>query len=78
MLDPGSLREAAENSIGIDYLENWVEIPLEGPLTARIRAFGARAVHIVAGNAPGTSLLTVARNAITRSDASSRRRAMIR
>ena len=69
MLDPASLREAAENSIGIDYLENWVEMPLEGPVTARIRAFGARAVHIVAGNAPGTSLLTVARNAITRSDA---------
>jgi len=42
MLDPGSLREAAENSIGIDYLENWVEMPLEGPVTARPRLRRAR------------------------------------
>jgi len=69
MLDPRSLREAAANAIGLDFLERWVDVPLQGNVTSRVRAFGARTVHIVAGNAPGTSLLTVARNAITRGDA---------
>jgi hypothetical protein len=64
-----SLREVAQNAIGIDYLEGWVERRLEGGLLSRTRAFGARCIHIVAGNAPGTSALTVARNAITRGDA---------
>jgi hypothetical protein len=64
-----TLREVAENAIGIDYLEGWVERRLHGGLVSRTRAFGARCIHIVAGNAPGTSALTVARNAITRGDA---------
>ena len=68
-LDPATLREAAQNSIGIDYLDGWVEMPLQGPVDARVRAFGARTVHIAPGNAPGASLLTIARNAITRGDA---------
>lgn len=68
-LDRRSIREVADRTIGIDHLEGWVEQRLESGLVARVRAFGARAVHIVAGNAPGTSVLTVARNAITRSDA---------
>src|SRR3546814_18849830 len=53
------------------YLEGWVD---QGPgafpgLTARTRAFGARCVHVIAGNAPIVSILTVIRNALTRSDA---------
>ena len=64
-----TLREVTEHAIGIDYLEGWVERPLAGGLISRTRAFGARCVHIVAGNAPGTSVLTIARNAITRGDA---------
>lgn len=64
-----TLREVAENAIGIEYLEGWVERPLDGGLVSRTRAFGSRCVHIVAGNAPGTSVLTIARNAITRGDA---------
>ncbi len=68
-LDPVALREVADAAIGIDYLDGWVERRLHDGVTARVRAFGARAVHIVAGNAPGTSLLTIARNAITRGDA---------
>ncbi len=55
----------------MDYLEGWVD---QGPgtvpgLTARTRAFGARSVHVIAGNAPIVSILTVIRNALTRSDA---------
>ena len=52
-----------------DNLREAVENRLANGLRARKRAFGARTVHIVAGNAPGTSVLTVARNALTRGDA---------
>lgn len=64
------IRLMAERSCGIDYLEGWVEQPgaLIPGLTARTRAFGSRAVHVIAGNAPIVSILTVIRNAFTRSD----------
>jgi len=68
-LNRDTLREAVENTIGVAHLEGWVEQRLDNGLIARVRAFGARTVHIVAGNAPGTSVLTVARNALTRGDA---------
>ncbi|MGO4169322.1 acyl-CoA reductase [Novosphingobium sp. YAF33] len=69
--DRGEMRRMMERSCGVDYLEGWVD---QGPsifpgLSARTRAFGARAVHVIAGNAPIVSILTVIRNALTRSDA---------
>ena len=65
------MRAMIERSCGVEYLEGWVD---QGPsffpgLTARTRAFGARCVHIIAGNAPIVSVLTVIRNSLTRSDA---------
>lgn len=69
MLDRRSIREAAEQSIGIDYLEGWVRKTLNDGRDAEIRCFGARTLHIVAGNSPGLSLLTIIRNMILRSDA---------
>ena len=71
MFDRAEMRAMVERSCGVDYLEGWVD---QGPgrfpgLTARTRAFGARAVHVIAGNAPIVSILTVIRNALTRSDA---------
>jgi hypothetical protein len=65
------VRETAERLVGIDYLEGWVRQPA-GPgseATVRIRAFGSRAVHVIAGNVPVVGVATVIRNAITRSDA---------
>jgi len=61
--------EVAENNVGINYLEGWVPQTLSNGTKARIRAFGARTLHIVAGNAPAVSSMTIMRNAITRSDA---------
>jgi hypothetical protein len=61
--------EVAERTIGIDYLEGWVQTRLSDGRTASIRAFGARTLHIVAGNAPAISAMTIVRNAIARSDA---------
>ena len=64
-------RDIAERLIGIDYLEGWVEQPqtIQRNTRLSIRAMGARAVHIIAGNVPVVGVTTVIRNAITRSDA---------
>ena len=64
-----ALRELAETRIGIDYLEGWVERRLADGRELRVRAFGARSVHIPAGNGGLVSAVTIIRNAITRSDA---------
>lgn len=69
--DPGAVRDIAERTIGVDYLEGWVKQPaasFDAPPVS-IRAIGARAVHIIAGNVPVVGVTTVIRNAITRSDA---------
>ena len=60
--------EMAEQTVGIKYLEGWVPSTLVDGRTAHIRAFGSRQLHIVAGNSPMISALTIVRNAISRSD----------
>lgn len=57
--------------LGGDQLDRWVEPP-RFPLArtcATMRAFGARTLHIVAGNTPVIGPITVLNNAITRGDA---------
>jgi hypothetical protein len=56
-------------SVGRSYLEGWVEQRMSAGSVARIRAFGARTLHIIAGNGPALSAVTIVRNAIIRSDA---------
>lgn len=63
------VREHAENTIGISYLDGWVQRRMASGTLANIRAFGVRSVHVLAGNVPMPSALGVIRNAITRSDA---------
>ena len=63
------VREIADQAVGIPYLEGWVPHEMADGRTASIRAMGARAVHIIAGNTPWVAALSVIRNAITRSDA---------
>jgi len=69
--EPAVVREMAERLVGIDYLEGWVAQPsaVHRGAPTRIRAFGARCVHVIAGNVPMVSVGTVVRNAFTRSDA---------
>ena len=67
--DRESMREIAELRIGIDYLEGWVNQTLKDGRDLRVRAFGARALHIPAGNGGLVSAITIIRNVITRSDA---------
>lgn len=65
----GHVREIAERAIGIAHLDNWVETRLQNGCRVSKRAFGARTVHVVAGNIPAVSAATIVRNALTRGDA---------
>jgi hypothetical protein len=57
-------------AIGRPFLEGWVEGPVFANGAKRhVRAFGARALHIIAGNSPMVAASTIIRNAITRGDA---------
>lgn len=62
------VREYIDVPIGIPYVEGWQKTTLSDGRVASIRAIGARALHIIAGNSPITSIITLARNALTRSD----------
>lgn len=68
---PAVVRETADRLVGLPYLERWVPQPstVHAGEPTRIRAFGARCVHVIAGNVPMVGVGTVIRNAFTRSDA---------
>lgn len=63
------LEQMAEKGVGRDYLEGWVKSTYDDGREVAIRAFGARALHIPAGNGGLVSAVTLIRNALTRSDA---------
>jgi hypothetical protein len=69
VLEREHIIEAVEASVGIKYLEGWVPQRLLDGTELEVRCFGARALHIVAGNAPALSLWTILRNMVLRSDA---------
>lgn len=60
--------EMIDTSIGMEYLEGWVDRKMFDGRTLSVRAFGSRALHVIAGNGALIAALTVIRNAITRSD----------
>ena len=63
------ITEMAESTVGIKYLEGWVPQTLLDGTELEVRCFGARTLHIVAGNAVSLSLWTIIRNMVLRSDA---------
>jgi hypothetical protein len=69
MFTRDTMRELAQTQIGIDYLEGWVPRRLLDGREIRVRAFGARTLHIPAGNGGLVSGITILRSALTRSDA---------
>lgn len=69
MLSRAAITEAVESTVGIRYLEGWVKQKLIDGTDLEVRCFGARTLHIVAGNAAGLSLVTIIRNMVLRSDA---------
>ncbi|MBN3755615.1 long-chain-fatty-acyl-CoA reductase [Paraburkholderia sp. Tr-20389] len=69
MLSRAAITEAVDSTVGIRFLEGWVRQKLIDGTDLEVRCFGARTLHIVAGNATGLSLLTIIRNMVLRSDA---------
>lgn len=67
IFDRKRIREWVELSVGLRYLEGWVDVPVSGA-TLSTRAFGSRALHVIAGNGPTLGALTLVRGAVTRSD----------
>ena len=67
--DRDTIARFVDTQIGREYLEGWVDHDGGAGRTISVRAFGARTVHIIAGNSPGVAFLTVLRSAVTRSDA---------
>lgn len=64
-----AVRELAAMTIGTPYTNGWVPTRTDDGRRVSIRAAGARAVHIIAGNHPLIAAMTIVRNAVTRSDA---------
>ena len=62
------IMEYVDATIGREYLEGWASRQMNDGTISKIRAFGARAVHVIAGNTPGVAFNTVMRSAVTRSD----------
>ena len=63
------ITEMVESAVGVEYLEGWVKRQLLDGTELEVRCFGARTLHIVAGNAVALSLWTIIRNMVLRSDA---------
>jgi len=63
------LARYVDMQVGTPYLEGWVPTTMPSGDVYSIRAYGARSVHVIAGNSPKCAFITVMRNAITRSDA---------
>jgi hypothetical protein len=68
IFDRAAVRDLADQQIGIEYLEGWVPRTLLDGREIRVRAFGARGLHVAAGNGGLVSAVTVLRSAVTRSD----------
>jgi hypothetical protein len=69
MFHRDAMRELAETQVGMEYLEGWVPRQLLDGREIRVRAFGARTLHIPAGNGGLVAGITVLRSVLTRSDA---------
>ncbi len=52
---------------GLDVLDGWREVGIDGQDRGRIRAYPSRMIHVLAGNAPVVASLTVIRCAVTKS-----------
>jgi hypothetical protein len=68
LFDREKIRQSADKTVGLDYLNGWVDTPLDDGTVVAVRAFGARALHIIAGNSATSAAGSIIRSAFTRSD----------
>ena len=67
VFDRNSMRFQIDNELGgADVLDGWREVLAPSGRRHRVRAFPPRLVHIVAGNAPGVSALSIVRGALVK------------
>jgi Acyl-CoA reductase (LuxC) len=65
--DADSLRFQVDQELGGEqFIDGWCDVELPDHSSARIRAFPASTVHIMAGNAPGLAAHTIARSALSK------------
>jgi hypothetical protein len=62
------LQTLIERTVGIAYLDGWVQQGNGPQGRFRIRAVGTRNLHITAGNVPVVGAMTIIRSALTKSD----------
>jgi hypothetical protein len=68
LLTHAHIDEYIDRNIGREYLEGWVDETYSDRRVA-VRAFGARAVHVIPGNTSLVAITTIIANAVTRGDA---------
>jgi len=67
LFDRASMQFQIDNDLGGNaVLDGWAEVTAPSGRAHRVRAFPPRLVHIVAGNAPGVSALSVIRGALVK------------
>jgi hypothetical protein len=62
------LERMIEGTVGKAYLDGWVRQGALGRSSVSMRAIGTRQLHIIAGNVPITTAITVVRSALTKGD----------
>jgi hypothetical protein len=66
-LNRGAMEAMVNNELGgPEVLDGWRDLVTGYGQTARVRAFPPRLVHILAGNAPGVSVLSIMRGALVK------------
>jgi hypothetical protein len=66
VFDKSSLVFQVEQEVGRAALDGWAEVTDPNGRVRRVRAFPPRLVHVLAGNTPGVTGITIARGALTK------------
>jgi len=66
VFDRKSLEFQVEQEVGRDRLDGWAPVLDPSGRTRRVRAFPPRLIHVLAGNTPGVTGITIARSALTK------------
>jgi hypothetical protein len=66
IFDRSSLEFQVEQEVGRHRLDGWAPVVDPTGRTRRVRAFPPRLIHVLAGNTPGVTAITIARSALTK------------
>jgi hypothetical protein len=66
VFERSSLEFQVEQEVGRDRLDGWAPVVDPSGRTRRVRAFPPRLIHVLAGNTPGVTAITIARSALTK------------